>query len=74
MTPAFWDPPKAYWRDKSNFPATIDFAGVQVGRWDTTDIHILLPSTLLEFTHKVCFVEKQEKCEKTGKKRFHRYL
>ena len=23
---------------------------------------------------KVCFVEKQEKCEKTGKKRFHRFL
>ena len=34
------DPPKAYWRDTSNLPTTIDFAGVQVGRWDTTDIRI----------------------------------
>jgi len=23
---------------------------------------------------EVCFVEKQEKCEKTGKNQFHRYL
>ena len=26
------------------------------------------------FSAKVCFVEKQEKCEKTGKNQFHRYL
>ena len=29
---------------------------------------------LIEEGIEVCFVEKQEKCEKTGKKRFHRFL
>jgi len=39
------------------------------------------PDHYLEFLQRqsdryqqVCFVEKQEKCEKTGKTRFHRYL
>jgi len=47
------NPPKAHWRDTSNLPTTIDFAGVQVGRWDTTDIRISTLNIAGLDSHKV---------------------